>query len=86
LGFGLSINKHNIDNILIEFIKNIENNISSRPNNVINFVRNNAIPILKRFQNKFPIYDINNKLIFKWFKLTRKFVKEHSEILISKIG
>jgi len=85
-GFGLPINKHNIDRTLIEFIKNIKNNIIGRRNNIINFVRNNTI--LEKFQNEFPRRSSNNKLLFKNYLtkkyLTIKFVKDHSEILISK--
>ena len=51
-GFGLPINKQNIDRTLIEFIKNVENNIIGRRNNIINFVRNNTVSILERFQNE----------------------------------
>ena len=49
-GFGFPINKHNIDRTLIEFIKNIENNIIGRQNNTINSVRNNTVSILESFR------------------------------------
>jgi len=39
--FGLPINKYNIDETMIEFKKSVENNISGRPINIVNFIRNN---------------------------------------------
>ena len=83
-GFGFPINKHNIDRTLIEFIKNIENNIIGRRNNIINFVRNNTVSILEKFQNDFPRTGSNNKLLFDCIKTTKIFVKNHPEVLISK--
>ena len=67
------------------FIKNVENNIIDRRNNIINFVRNNTISILEKFQNEFPRTDSNNKLLFNWIESTKIFVKDHPEILISKV-
>jgi len=54
-------------------------------NNIINFVRNNTISILEKFQNEFLRTDSNNKLLFNWIKSTKIFVKDHPEILISKV-
>ena len=66
--FGLPINK---DSTLIEFIKHIENNITGRPNNIINFVRNNSLPILNRFHNNFPSPTSTDKLILDWLRTTK---------------
>ena len=83
-GFGLPINKHNLDRTLIEFIKNIENNIIGRQKNLINFVRNNSVLIIDKFRNDFPKNDLNDKLLCDWVRTTKRFVKDHPEILISK--
>ena len=83
-GFGLPINKHNLDRTLIEFIKNIENNIVGRQKNLINFVRNNSVLIIDKFRNDFPKNDLNDKLLCDWVRTTKRFVKDHPEILISK--
>ena len=42
-----------------------------------------TVSILERFQNDFPRTGSNDKL-FDWIKITKKFVKNHPEILISK--
>ena len=83
-GFGIPINKQNFDRTLIKFIKNIENNIIGRLNNIINFVRNNSVSIMDKFRNDFPRTGSNDKLLFDWFRTTKLFVKDHPEILISK--
>ena len=48
-----------------------------------NFVRNNFIPILnKQFYNNFPPNSLKNK-IFEWLCLTKKFINDHPDILIT---
>jgi len=59
--FNLSINKDNKEKILVELLKYIENSITDRPNNIVNFVRNNCIPILNRFYNDFPFLNFSDK-------------------------
>ena len=43
-----------------------------RPKNIVNFVRNNSIPILNRSYNNFPSLNFTNKLISDWLYLTKK--------------
>ncbi|KYN15798.1 hypothetical protein ALC57_11970, partial [Trachymyrmex cornetzi] len=81
--FGLPINKNNKEKTLIEFIKQIENNIIGRPKNIINFVRNNSISILNRFQNNFPSPNFFDKQISNWLHITNKFINNHPNILIT---
>ncbi|KYN12431.1 hypothetical protein ALC57_15398, partial [Trachymyrmex cornetzi] len=83
-GFGLPINRSNFERTFIEFIKSIESNIINRPNNIVNVIRNNSVPILEKFHNDFIKSDSNSKLLFNWIKSTDKFVKEHPEVLFSK--
>ena len=64
--FGLPINRDNKEKTLIEFINHIENYISGRPKNIINFVRNNSISILNRFNNNFPSLNFTDKRVLKW--------------------
>ncbi|XP_018364727.1 PREDICTED: uncharacterized protein LOC108762292, partial [Trachymyrmex cornetzi] len=82
-GFGLPIDRSNIDKTLVEFIKHIESNINGRPNNVINFFRNNSIPLLDKLKNEFPRLDYKDKLLSQWLKTSREFVKNHPEVLIT---
>jgi len=63
--FGLPINRDK-EKTLSEFIKYSENYISDRPKNIINFVRNNSISILNRFNNNFPSPNFTDKRILKW--------------------
>ena len=79
--FGLPINKYNKDSTLIEFIKHIENNIIGRANNIINFVRNNSLPILNRFHNNFPSPTSTDKLILEWLRTIKSFINNHLNIL-----
>ncbi|KYN22235.1 hypothetical protein ALC57_05372, partial [Trachymyrmex cornetzi] len=72
--FGLPINKNNKEKTLIEFIKQIENNVIGRPKNIINFVRNNSISILNRFQNNFPSPNFFDKQISNWLHIINKFI------------
>ncbi|KYN10452.1 hypothetical protein ALC57_17413 [Trachymyrmex cornetzi] len=81
--FGLPINKNNKEKTLIEFIKQIENNIIGRLKNIINFVRNNSISILNRFQNNFPSPNFFDKQISNWLHITNKFINNHPNILIT---
>ena len=67
---------------MIEFIKHIENNITG-PNNIINFVRNNSLPILNRFHNNFPSPTSTDKLILEWLRTTKSFINNHPNILIT---
>ncbi|XP_018367481.1 PREDICTED: uncharacterized protein LOC108763996 [Trachymyrmex cornetzi] len=83
-GFGLPIDRNNLQHTFIEFIKSIESNIINRPNNVINVIRNNTMPILEKFHNDFPKSDSNTKLLSSWTISTKKFIKEHPELLFSK--
>jgi len=48
-GFGMPINKNIFGKTSIEFIKDIENDISDRPDNIVSFTRNNSVSILNRF-------------------------------------
>ncbi|KYQ48744.1 hypothetical protein ALC60_12250, partial [Trachymyrmex zeteki] len=80
--FGLPINRNNKEKTLIEFIKHIENNISGRPKNIINFVRNNSISILNRFYNNFPSLNFIDNYILEWLYVTKKFINDHPNILI----
>ncbi|XP_018368554.1 PREDICTED: uncharacterized protein LOC108764709 [Trachymyrmex cornetzi] len=82
-GFGLPIDKGNIDRTLVEFIKHIENNIYGRPNNVVNFFRNKSIPFLDKIKNEFPKFSSTDKLLSDWFRISKEFVNSHPEILIS---
>ncbi|KYQ47789.1 hypothetical protein ALC60_13178 [Trachymyrmex zeteki] len=75
--FGLPINKYNKEKTLIEFIKHIENNLNGRPKNIINFVRNNSVPILNSFQNNFPSLKFTGKLNLQWLHVTKKFINNH---------
>jgi len=61
--------------MLIELIKNIENNIHGRPDNITNFIR--TISIFENFHKKFLITDSNGKLLFGWLKSSKKFIKDH---------
>ena len=81
--FNLSINQDNKENVLVEF-KCIEHSITSRPKNiVINFVRNNSIPILNKFYNNFPSPSFNDRIILEWLHLTKIFINDHSNLLIT---
>ncbi|KYN07871.1 hypothetical protein ALC62_01155 [Cyphomyrmex costatus] len=81
--FGLPINKYNKEKTLVEFIKQIESNIIVRHNNIINFVRNNFIPILNRLNNNFPSSNVTEKHILEWLSKTKKFINEHHNLLIT---
>ena len=66
---------------MIEFIKHIENNIIGRPNNIINFVRNNSFPILNRFHNNFPSPTFTDKLVLEWLRITKRFINNYPNTL-----
>ena len=84
--FYLSINQNNKEKVLVEFIKYIENGITGRSKNIINFVRNNSIPILNKFYNNFPFPSFNDRIILKWLHLTKIFINDHSNLLIADKG
>jgi len=51
-------------------------NITGRPNNVVNFIKNNSISILNRFNNKFPSLNSIEKLINSWLNTTKKSIDQ----------
>ena len=81
--FNLPINQDNKKKVLVEFIKHIENGITDRPKNIVNFVRNNSIPILNRFYNNFPSFSFSDKLILEWLYLIKKFINDYPNLLIT---
>jgi len=75
---------NNIDKTLIEFIKNIENNISGRPDNIIRFTKNNSTSILSKFSKELPSVSPSDRQLSFWLKVTCNFIKDHSELLVTK--
>ena len=45
--------------------------------------RNNSIPILNKFYNNFPSPNSIEKKISEWLYLTKKFINDHPDILIT---
>jgi len=57
-------------------------NIIGRPNNVVNFIKNNSISILNRFNNKFPSLNSIEKLINSWLNTTKKSIDQRIRIYL----
>ena len=57
-------------------------NITGRPNNVVNFVKNNSISILNRFNSKFPSLNSIEKLIKSWLNTTKKSIDQRIRIYL----
>jgi len=82
--FGLSFLKKNKERPIIEFIKCIEKNIFRLVEKISSDIRNQTIPIIKRFSQKANSLDLNEKFLRRVLQCTRKFVRDNLDILLMK--
>jgi len=77
--FNLPINdkKTEKEEVTIEFIKHIEKNIFNFNDAISNSIRNDAIPILYKWNYTDLAFDVNQKLINRWITATIRFMKDN---------
>lgn len=81
--FCTPLKRKDKDKFLLEYIKYIETNIGKCDEESKIDIRNKAIPILKDFYNNNIETNSQDKLILKWIDITKKFVKEHPEVIFT---
>ncbi|XP_071637612.1 uncharacterized protein [Temnothorax longispinosus] len=82
--FGVPINEFEIPKLITEFIKHIEGNINKCQESIRGAVRNESVSLLNKIANKKLTVTKIDKLILGWINSTKKFIKEHPEILFTR--
>jgi len=78
------IKKTEKEKVTVEFIKHIEKNIFNFNDSISNSIRNDAIPILYKWNYTDLAFDVNQKLINRWITATIRFMKDNQNIMFTR--
>jgi len=82
--FGLPLETKNNEKMVVEFIKYIENNLFREVDSISSEVRSQSIPIIKRMFKIKNNMNVNEKFLLRCLQITKKFVKDNTDILFTK--
>jgi len=82
--FNLPVTLADKERTVVEFIKNIEKNISKLNDDICHSIRNDSLPILNKFNNFNPRSNRYNNLINHWSASTKEFTKNNPDLLFTK--